>query len=370
MFAMRVLLVAPHFSEYVSELAAELSARVDLLVGMDRTNIKAELTEAKTQNLRKLGFHLFTFRSSSFVSRMAAALNIVVRAAIFRPDIIHIQESGNKLVTLAGLILRPFGPIVLTVHDPLPHVGRDSTALKRWNARLMLRKASALCFAHGSYCQKELELPQAGAVSRIRSIYHGPIMIPLSEQKRPPCARKLLFFGRMEEYKGVEILLEACEILESRNVDFLVTIAGSGPELARLETRLSALQSIEVRSDWLSPEDAIEQFQKASLALLPYAEATQSGVLAAALANGRGVIASKIGGLTEIVEASQAGALVPPQDSLALADAIEYHLRSPEKSKLFQKAATDFVNGSMAWHSIADSTFRAYEEVLHNAKGL
>jgi glycosyltransferase involved in cell wall biosynthesis len=363
---MRVLLVAPHFSEYVSELARELAVHVDLLVGMDRGNIEAELSQAKRLHLGNLGFRLFTFRSSSFAARALASLVLLVRALAFRPHVVHIQESGNKFVLLAGLLLRPFAPIVLTVHDPLPHIGSDAFALGQWKKRLKLRQASALCFAHGEFCCDELASSQAGAVSRIRSIYHGPIMVPTPEQVRDPQPRKMLFFGRMEEYKGVETLVEACDLLEARGIDFKLTLAGRGPELDRLRSRLAALHNVEVRSDWLSPEAAIEQFQEAAWALLPYLEATQSGVLAAALANGRGVIASRTGGLPEIVEASRTGILVPPKDAVALADAMEECLGSVERAEGFRAAAKTFIAQVMDWRFTAQKTFEGYREaVLH-----
>jgi glycosyltransferase involved in cell wall biosynthesis len=360
---MRVLLVAPHFSEYVSELASELAAHVDILVGMDRRNIEAELSGTKRRNLGSQGFRLFTFCTYSVAARVRAGFVLVIRAVAFRPHVVHIQESGNKFVLLAGWLLKPFAPIILTVHDPMPHIGRDAFALKQWKRRLKLRQTSALCFTHGEFCRSQLRSPQAGAITRIRSIYHGPIMVPAPEQVRKPQPRKMLFFGRMEEYKGVETLVEACELLQAKGVDFRLTIAGRGPELDRLRSRLASLRSVEIQSDWLSPEGAIEQFQDAAWSLLPYLEATQSGVLAAALANGRSVIASRTGGLPEIVEASHAGVLVPPGDAQALADAMEDCLGSPECAKFFGKAATDFVNRVMDWRFTAQETLVGYREI-------
>lgn len=362
--SLRVMLVAPHFSEYVCELADELGKAVDLLVGLDRGNAAAELSGLRLNALEKARFGVFWFSSASFAMRLLAGLRLVWQVMLFRPHIIHVQESGNKLVVLAWRLLRPFAPVVLTVHDPLPHVGRDSLALKQWKARLRLRRASRLCFVHGEFCSSELAREQAGSVKLIRPIYHGPIMIPSPGEVHAPQPNKMLFFGRMEKYKGIETLIEACTLLEARGVDFRLTIAGRGPELGRLQARLASLRSVEVLSHWLAPEAAIAQFQDAAVVLLPYLEATQSGVLSAALANGRGVIASAVGGLPEVVEASGAGILVPPGDAAALADAMASCLMSRDQIAQFQSAACGFCRDVMHWRGVASETLAGYRDVI------
>jgi len=359
----RVLLISPHFAEYTFELATALAARIDLRVGLDRANLANELSGAKRVALASMGDRLFQFKSSSFIGRCLAIISVLWHVVMFRPDLVHIQESGNKFVIWVGIALRRFLPIVLTVHDPLPHVGRDSAALRHWSQRLALRRVSALCFVHGTFCQAQMALPEAGGIAATWRIRHGPILQPTSGQIRVADPRRLLFFGRMEAYKGLDTLAAACEILDTHDRDYKLVLAGNGPELDRLATRFARCRHVEIMSGWLTPEDAIEQFQQAAFAVLPYVEATQSGVLAAIFANARGAIVSNVGGMPEIVEESGAGVIIPPNSPAALADAIEGLLLSEAKARDLGAKAIAYSQGSQSWAVTGDTTIAGYVQV-------
>jgi glycosyltransferase involved in cell wall biosynthesis len=126
----------------------------------------------------------------------------------------------------------------------------------------------------------------------------------------------------MEEYKGLAVLLRAAESMHADRVPFELEIAGRGPELDRLERELTALPEVTVRNRFISATEIIESVQRTDYVVLPYLSATQSGVLAAAFAGGRGVIATSVGGLVDIVQHERNGLVVPPADPVALANAI------------------------------------------------
>ena len=76
-------------------------------------------------------------------------------------------------------------------------------------------------------------------------------------------------------------------------------VAGRGPEIDRLKSRLLALPDVEVIDSFIAPQDVVKLFQRSEISVLPYKDATQSAVAAGAFANGRLVVASRVGGLPQ-----------------------------------------------------------------------
>jgi glycosyltransferase involved in cell wall biosynthesis len=197
---------------------------------------------------------------------------------------------------------------------------------------------------------------------------HGVLLVPAPEQRRQPRPRSILFFGRMEEYKGIEILLDAMEQLAASGIEFSLVFAGRGPELQRLGARIAALPMISVEERFLSPDDAIAEFQSASVVVLPYLDATQSGVAAAAFANGRPVVATQVGGLSEIVVDGVNGLLIEPGSSAALADALTRLLSSDMEWQRLADGATATARGPLNWSQIAEEMAGAYQLLLSDSR--
>jgi glycosyltransferase involved in cell wall biosynthesis len=356
----RVLMIAPHFAEYTLYLARALAAHAEVEVGFDAGNLAAETRGFRIEDARALGFGAFTFQTRSAVHRWLATARILWRSLKRRPDVIHFQESGNALTLVAAPLARLIAPVVLTVHDPLPHMGRDASALKRWRRRVQVRRAAALCLVHGEHCQAELRSEAAGAIGHVATTRHGVILVPEPADRRDPQPDALLFFGRMEAYKGLGVLLDACERLWAQGATFTLSLAGRGPELDQLRSRIDALPAITVMDGWLTPQEAVQAFQTAGVVVLPYLEATQSGVLAAAFANGRPVVASDVGGIPDVVEHGRTGLLVPPGDPAALAEAIRTLLQDPAARSAMGAAAARAAQTDLDWDAIAAEMAASY----------
>ena len=93
----------------------------------------------------------------------------------------------------------------------------------------------------------------------------------------------------------------------------------------------------------------IQATQDADFVVLPYRDATQSGVIAAALGNGRPVIASRVGGIPENIRDGEEGLLVMPGDPAALAAAIERALSSRERRLQMAESVKRTAAGALAW---------------------
>lgn len=173
----------------------------------------------------------------------------------------------------------------------------------------------------------------------------------------------VLFVGKLDDQKGPHVLLEALAQLPSR---ISGTFVGDGPNAQMLHARAAAL-GVAGRVRWCGalPQEALASYYRAArVVVAPATEAEGLGLVAAeSMLCETPVIASKLGGLPDLVEDGVTGRLVPPSDPKALAAAIETSLASPERLAQWGKTGRARVLDRMSPAACA-ATYRAiYEEV-------
>ncbi len=145
----------------------------------------------------------------------------------------------------------------------------------------------------------------------------------------------ILFFGYIRKYKGLGFLIDAMpEILKKVKLKLLI-VGEFYEDEQSIRTRIKNLNlenNIFIISDYV-PNEAVKYFFCASdVLVLPYLDATQSGISQIALFYDKPVIATNVGGLSEVVKNNETGFIVEPQNSAALADAlIKYYSGNYEK---------------------------------------
>ena len=107
-------------------------------------------------------------------------------------------------------------------------------------------------------------------------------------------------------------------------------------------------------------EEFVGAMVRADVVVLPYRRIDQSGVLFAALALGRPLVATRVGGFAEVVEQHGAGLVVPPEDPAALAAALIEVLRDPARREAMAAASRAAADGPFSWDAIAAATERVY----------
>ena len=354
-----VAVLAPHFEEYSLQLANALceSHRVTLYIELSRLN--------EEYYRRELVFHPeLTIRNVPFSSPFAPfqlCLNLI-RSKI---DILHIQEPSGLMRAIACLCaliaIVPFSKIVLTVHDPVPHPGRDEAIARKLSIirRITRRFADIVCL-HGTYCFQAYESKFALNRQKLCLIDHGVILSESVNTPRPNGPLRILFFGRMERYKGVEVLLEAVKICRADGTEFSLTICGEGPELDRLQPEFGKLPKVDVLAGYAPAWRLIELLKQSDCVALPYLSATQSGVLAAAFGNGRFVVGSQVGGIPDIVQNMVNGILVPPNDPVALARAFQTVANDDELRTVLRQGAVSTAKERLDWNNIANLLSKSY----------
>lgn len=132
----------------------------------------------------------------------------------------------------------------------------------------------------------------------------------------------ILFLGRILPYKGIDVLIEAFEILKSKNIKFEATIAGKG-NLDKNNLKKIKQFNIQFKNYWLSNKELLELLEKTDILIMPYKKATQSGIISIALAYGIPVVATKVGSFGEYIEDGISGFLIEPNNKYDLAQKIE-----------------------------------------------
>ncbi len=245
-----------------------------------------------------------------------------------------IQSHTDPRYATLGLRL----PVALMVHDPKPHSG-DTLSTFPLPLRIIARSAevtSACLIIHS--CSLSSQIRPLLQMLPIGVVPHGAEMAPAPAEI--PQARRVLIFGRLFEYKGVDTALEAFQVLPGEMDDVELIIAGRGP----LADMARAQPNVTLREEYVTEADVHALMADVRLVLLPYKDATQSGVGLQAVARGVPCIVTSTGGLPELVRESSMSLIVPPNDPARLAKAIVTHIDHDAglRRSIYDHAATNF----------------------------
>jgi glycosyltransferase involved in cell wall biosynthesis len=144
---------------------------------------------------------------------------------------------------------------------------------------------------------------------------------------------RLLFFGRIYAYKGYDTMLRALPLVAQSFPEVELVIAGEGdlsPWQALIE---KAGCHVNVINRFIPDREVLALFRSSVLAVAPYHEASQSGIVSVAMSAGVPVVASKVGTIPEMITDRVTGRLVPRADVPALAEAIIDMLAHPKETE-------------------------------------
>jgi glycosyltransferase involved in cell wall biosynthesis len=282
---------------------------------------------------------------------------MALRRDLGRGDaVVHLQEAAVNDLRLLAAVRPRRGRFALTVHDPVQHPG-DRHDYTGPPIERLLRRRAGLIFIHGEALKEEL-LEITPTKAPVVVIPHasdpGAGATPL------PGSPSLLFFGRMSHYKGLDVLLDAMSAVWTALPDATLVVAGAGdiePHAALSDPRVT------VRNEHV-PEDAIPDLMHATRCLvLPYRQASQSGVGSRAKPYGRPLVVTELGGLPELVS-DGSGLVVPPEDPERLAEAILSLLTDRALAERLGAAGAATAERETSWAVVAERTLEAYREHL------
>jgi len=286
------------------------------------------------------------------------------------PDVLHVQDCEDWRLYVVQRLL-PRVPIVMTIHDVVFHEGEAdrggaSFPIRRYVRRSDRAYANAY-IVHGRQLADTLAAQDWYRGQQINIIPHG--RLPYAASQAPlPATPTILLFGRLEYYKGLDLLVEAAE-LAARRVDGLkVIVAGQGSDVRRCQALVKSHELFEWRLGFVPNEATAALFAESSVVVLPYRDASQSGVVPMAFANGRPVIATNVGALSEAVHDGEDGLLVGEASPKAIATAIVRMFTEPGLlHRLTAGAEATVSTGPLAPAHIAELHLQAYLRVARLA---
>jgi glycosyltransferase involved in cell wall biosynthesis len=351
---MRILLVSLHFVEYAIELANSLGEnnQVHLLLSKHRVHetIGKQINERITSNVSYTLLSKPFLYSPSILKTIHSIFKILMA---FRCDVIHIQESDNPLNVL--FLLFSFKPVVATIHDVQLHPGSTLKLWKIWLAGKIRKYGYSKLIVHGDNLRKQLINQYKRPAQDIFVTPHGCLFsfLPDKERKSPEEPHTVLFFGRIKEYKGLKYLIEAEPLVSQVFPDFRIIVAGRGEEMDSFKSGLLRNSHFEIHDRFIPHDEVSVFFQRAAVVVLPYIEASQSGIVAMAFAFGKPVIATQVGSIPEMVEHNVTGIIIAPKNKTKLSLAIIDLLTHPEKRRHMSENARKASQTRFSWSHIA-----------------
>ena len=293
-----------------------------------------------------------------------AARALLPHVRAFAPDLIFscfLYPDGYAAVKIGKILSVPV--VAMSIGSDINRIGDRISA---WHTRAVLREADFVVTVSGDLRTKAVAM--GASPLKTRAILNGCDLSVFRPKDRldarlrlhiDPAAEAVVYIGRMDVKKGLRELVEAAASLRPERPNLHVYMVGSGPDRPIIE---SAIQTRNAGSyihalPGCAPDDVAVWMAAADLVTLPsYMEGCPNVVLEA-LASGRPVVATNVGGIPEIMS-GDCGCLVPPRDPAALALALASVLdRSWD-------AAAISAHGSRSWNTVAVELKAIFESLI------
>jgi len=321
------------------------------------TNDAKNIEEIKKKNVRIWTLDLKNKYNPSSIIKIK---NIIKREQY---DIVHVHLfPSNAIVALSSLFLKKSIAYLFTIHSTFNR-RRSIKIFKIIDGLVYSRYAKIICIS------KQVQDSLIKWVPKIKEkIEIIPNGIPMNSKSNDnPLMKKydVLFVGRLVQQKGINFLLEAVSILQKKYKKIIrVAIVGDGPikkELIKMCEELKIKDSVE----FLGFQRDVDQIMRSSRVLvLPSRWEGFGLVLLEAMKNKLPIIATKVGGIPEIITNGHEGILVPAENPKILADSINRVLENSElRNQLIQNAYKK-VQSHYSIEKYAHNMFNLYSKMV------
>jgi glycosyltransferase involved in cell wall biosynthesis len=288
-----------------------------------------------------------------------------------QPNVVHFTGPHLWNVPFLRALRRAGIPTVHTLHDLDPHSGTVyGRLLYIWN-RMVLRLADHVLVHGACYRQRLLSMglpPERVTMTPLVHLFLGFDNVDVARDLARDVVYEpwALFFGRLARYKGVDRLLAACARGDGFKGDgSRLVLAGPGSLAALWMEPLPS--HVQVRSRLIGDEESLDLFRSCGLLVLPYVDATQSALIAAAYFFHKPVVVTRAGALPEYVQEGHTGWLVEPGDVAGLRACLAEALSDP--ARLARMGAAGRAQYDAWWHLERETLLSLYERVAQTRRG-
>lgn len=283
-------------------------------------------------------------------------------------DLLH-ATSLSKLAIFSYPTFSKIKHRLLTVHDPIPHnkLSLNKRILQEWCISwfrniLLLNSCQANDFKNRFHFRSpKLEFSRLGVYDFLNS-YQNQTLQNLENQKY------MLFFGRIEPYKGVDNLIKAYKASKASKTGIKLVIAGKGT----INEPIGDSDNIICMNEYIPNNLLSNLIRNAMFTVVPYISATQSGVIMSSFACNTPVMVTPVGALPYSVKSSTGenlGFICKGSDPDSLIQSINHLVENPGDLSDFRKNITKATasGGELSWEVIASDLVKTYDKLLHSA---
>lgn len=278
----------------------------------------------------------------------------------------HVAYPDGFAAVLCGRIVHK--PVVITAHGG--EINVDARQNRIWNALIVwaLSHSDRVIAVSHPFKQSILEI-MGGDLGHFEVIHNGVdvrLFYPTSDH--PLDTWRILYAGRLDQSKGVGILIQAASILDRQRDDFEVVLVGANRRSRSDREFMDRVEHLGLTDrvkfvEAVPPEQMPGWFRSCHVFVLPSFSESFGLASLEAMACGKPVVSTRCGGPEEIVT-GEVGVLVPPGDPVALAEAISYvldHIQDYDPARI-----AAYVRSQFSLERIAQDIFNVYASVLHS----
>jgi len=293
-----------------------------------------------------------------------------------RADVVH---THTWYVGLGGMLVQAIHglPLVVTLHslEPLRPWKADQLGtgylVSSWAERLAVERADRV-IAVSAQMRTDILANFRVEPARVVVLHNGVDAKAFTRTERREAVDRhgvrepyALFVGRISEQKGIFQLLDAARQLPEGVQLVLCASSPDTPELlTRLHTAVSGRPEIRWINAMLPVEEVVQIYSHAAVFVCPSIYEPFGIINLEAMACGTPVVASRVGGIPEVVADGETGWLVEPGDSAALAQALRAALADPERARRMGEAGRRRVEAHFSWDHIAALTMDVYQQAI------
>ena len=291
-----------------------------------------------------------------YIRRLLVFIQLLFKLLKLRIDVLHVTDFYEYYEFILYLLKKK---TVLTVHDPLPHsnVTSKSDTFYRKKAFNSFRNYFILNKAQREEFISHYRLENC-------NVYNSGLG-PYTYLKRynDLCVKYkpyVLYFGRITSYKGLDYLLPAMLKVHEKYESINLVVAGRG-DFGFDISDYKKLSYIHFLNDFIPDNELVGLIKGSEFVVCPYIDATQSGVVMSSYTFNKVVVATRTGGLPEMLEEGRLGPLITPKSTDDIIHAILTLLDEPSKIKQYETAICDKYTGQKSWESIVDYNLNVYK---------
>lgn len=355
-----------------------LNKRIESLLNFERENIYTGFLDDKIVE-KILGKEIIKFADNKYKIRFFINKNLKVYSLknislskklskeLKEFDIIHFNGTDATLLLLNYFLRKK--KKVFTIHDVTQHSGGSKVKLNfadifsRW-----IINSKHQVIIHNSFDYNNMLKLYPGGKNKLNfiPIKAAKIYTYFLNGNSKNVESDILFFGRISPYKGLKYLINAIDIVKKVFPRVKVLIAGKGnlgPDIDKEKLTTNFI----IYNRYITNEEAANFISNTKFVVCPYTDETQSGVALTAFAFGKPIIASDVGGFSDIIKNNGTGLLVPPGNTEKLAEAIISLLKNEnlvrEMSENIIKKSNE---GELSWDSVLNDALNVYNKAINN----